>query len=163
VRFGKALQLTNVLRDVPTDLRNGRCYLPARELAALGLSPAELLAAEGARRARPLVLDLVTVALDHYDAAWAYTLDIPRAEFRMRLACAWPLLIGLETLGALARHPDPIGTATPVKIPRAVVRRIVARSAVTVWSNAALARDAARLRARVAPAPAVACASLDVR
>src|SRR5439155_35330 len=33
VRFGKALQLTNVLRDVPADLRHGRCYLPARELA----------------------------------------------------------------------------------------------------------------------------------
>ena len=28
VRFGKALQLTNVLRDVPRDLRIGRCYLP---------------------------------------------------------------------------------------------------------------------------------------
>ncbi len=30
VRFGKALQMTNVLRDVPRDLRAGRCYLPAR-------------------------------------------------------------------------------------------------------------------------------------
>ena len=28
VGFGKALQLTNVLRDVPADLRAGRCYLP---------------------------------------------------------------------------------------------------------------------------------------
>src|SRR5437870_4976362 len=37
VRFGKALQMTNVLRDVPADLAHGRCYLPARELATLGL------------------------------------------------------------------------------------------------------------------------------
>src|SRR5262249_32623030 len=35
VRFGKALQMTNVLRDVPADLRHGRCYLPVRELGAL--------------------------------------------------------------------------------------------------------------------------------
>ena len=48
VRFGKALQLTNVLRDVPADLRHGRCYLPARELGALGLAPADLLDASGA-------------------------------------------------------------------------------------------------------------------
>jgi farnesyl-diphosphate farnesyltransferase len=151
VRFGKALQLTNVLRDVPADLRAGRCYLPAHDLAALGLAPGDLLDPAGARRARPLVTELIGVALGHYDAAWAYTLDIPRTEFRMRLACAWPLLIGLATLSALARHPDPVGVRTPVKIPRAAVRAILARSAVTVWSNAALARDALRMRAAVTP------------
>ena len=43
VGFGKALQLTNVLRDVPADLRAGRCYLPADWLAAEGLRPADLL------------------------------------------------------------------------------------------------------------------------
>src|SRR4029453_14992956 len=32
VRFGKALQMTNVLRDVPADLAHGRGYLPAAEL-----------------------------------------------------------------------------------------------------------------------------------
>ena len=163
VRFGKALQLTNVLRDIPADLRNGRCYLPARELAAVGLTPADLLRGDGARRARPVVANLIAVALEHYDAAWAYTLDIPTAEFRMRLACAWPLLIGLATLGALARHSDPVGTPGPVKIPRARVRQIVARSVVTVWSNAALARDGARLRAWVLPARDAMRAPLDVR
>ncbi|MBI1734102.1 MAG: squalene/phytoene synthase family protein [Candidatus Rokubacteria bacterium] len=163
VRFGKALQLTNVLRDVPADLRAGRCYLPARDLAALGLAPADLLTSGGARRARPLVRQLIAVALEHYDAAWQYTLDIPRAEFRMRLACAWPLLIGLTTLAALARHPDPVGTPAPVKISRAAVRGILARSAVTVWSNAALARDAARLRARAVPDLEAARVSLGAR
>ena len=34
VRFGKGLQLVNILRDLPVDLRNGRCYLPAEELCA---------------------------------------------------------------------------------------------------------------------------------
>ncbi len=28
-RFGKGLQLVNILRDIPRDLRNGRCYVPA--------------------------------------------------------------------------------------------------------------------------------------
>ena len=163
MRFGKALQLTNVLRDVPVDLRTGRCYLPARDLAALGLAPADLLGADGARRARPLVHELIGIAVAHYDAAWMYTLDIPRAEIRMRLACAWPLLIGLATLAALSRHPDPIGAPTPVKISRAAVRGILARSALTVWSDTALARDAARLRARVVRATEPLRAKLGAR
>jgi farnesyl-diphosphate farnesyltransferase len=150
VRFGKALQLTNVLRDVAGDLRHGRCYLPSRELATLGLAPADLLTDDGARRARPLVMRLIGVALEHYEVAWQYTLDIPRREFRMRLACAWPLSIGLGTLAALAEHPDPIAARAPIKLSRAAVRGILVRSAITVWSNAALGRDAARLRARIA-------------
>ena len=28
VRFGKALQMINILRDIPEDLRFGRCYIP---------------------------------------------------------------------------------------------------------------------------------------
>src|SRR5205814_2942737 len=52
VRFGKALQMTNVLRDVPRDLGAGRCYLPARDLAALGLTPADLFDAERSEERR---------------------------------------------------------------------------------------------------------------
>ena len=149
IQFGKALQLTNVLRDIPSDLRGGRCYLPARDLAAIGLTPPDLLTVGGARAARPIVHRWIGVALRHYETAWQYTLDIPRAEFRMRLACAWPLLIGLGTLAALARHDNPVAAHAPVKLPRAAVRALVMRSALTVWSNAALGRNAARLRASI--------------
>jgi farnesyl-diphosphate farnesyltransferase len=138
-----------VLRDVPRDLQNGRCYLPARELATLGLVPSDLLDPERAGRARPLLDRLLGVALGHYDAAWAYTLAIPRREWRMRLACAWPLLIGLGTLEAVAAHPAPLTTPSSIKISRHAVRSILTRSAVSVWSNRALAADAARIRRRI--------------
>jgi len=150
VSFGKALQMTNVLRDVPSDLRNGRCYLPAAELAALGLVPKDLLEPGAAARVRPLYRRLLATTLDHYDVAWRYTLAIPRLEWRMRLACAWPLLIGLATLVALAARPDPLAATIPIKIPRRAVRALLARSVLTVWSDAALAADAARLRGRIA-------------
>ena len=150
VSFGKALQLTNVLRDVPGDLAHGRCYLPARELAALGLGPRDLLEPAGAARALPLYRRLLGVALEHYDVAWDYTLAVPRLEWRMRLACAWPLLIGLATLDALAAHPNPLIAPAPIKISRGAVRALVARSTLTVWSNRALAAQAARVRARIA-------------
>jgi farnesyl-diphosphate farnesyltransferase len=32
IRFGKGLQLVNILRDLPADLKNGRCYLPTQRL-----------------------------------------------------------------------------------------------------------------------------------
>ena len=40
VRFGKGLQLVNILRDLPRDLQQGRCYIPAQRLAKAGLHPA---------------------------------------------------------------------------------------------------------------------------
>lgn len=42
VALGRAMQLTNVLRDVGEDLDRGRRYLPAFELRAFGVSPAAL-------------------------------------------------------------------------------------------------------------------------
>jgi farnesyl-diphosphate farnesyltransferase len=148
IRFGKALQMTNVLRDVPRDLRSGRCYLPADELAARGLAPRDLLDAERTRAARPLFENLLAMTLEHYDVAWRYTLAIPRREWRMRFACTWPLMIGLRTLAVLAAHSDPLAVATPVKISRTVVRRVLAGSALMVWSNRALVTEAAQLRRR---------------
>jgi farnesyl-diphosphate farnesyltransferase len=148
VRFGKALQMTNVLRDVRGDLAHGRCYLPAHELAPLGLSPADLLEARGAARARPLLNRLLGIAAAHYEAAWRYTLAIPRLEWRMRLACTWPLLIGQATLEALAAQDNPLAAA-PVKVRRSDVRAMVAGSTLTVWSNRALAAAGARWRARM--------------
>ncbi len=44
VKLGVALQLTNILRDVGEDWRNGRVYLPQDELAAYGLTEADIAA-----------------------------------------------------------------------------------------------------------------------
>ncbi len=46
VATGKALQLTNICRDVGADARKGRIYLPLDELARCGYSAEKLLAAE---------------------------------------------------------------------------------------------------------------------
>jgi farnesyl-diphosphate farnesyltransferase len=151
VRFGKALQLTNVLRDVPRDLRLGRCYLPRRDLSRLGLAPADLLTPAAAPVVRPLLVELINVALDHYEAGWQYTFAIPAAETRMRLACAWPLLIGLRTLDLLARTPDWLDPAITLKVPRVGVYGLMAHSLATVWSSRALDRQARRLKERIRP------------
>jgi 15-cis-phytoene synthase len=43
VYLGKALQLTNILRDVKTDAARGRIYLPQSELKKFNVSEAEIL------------------------------------------------------------------------------------------------------------------------
>jgi farnesyl-diphosphate farnesyltransferase len=149
IRFGKALQMTNILRDLAKDLRIGRCYLPRQELERLGLVPTDLLNPAALPRLRPLITELLALALEHFEVGWAYTLTIPPAEWRMRLACAWPLLIGLRTLGLLIESPNLLDPGQPIKIPRSMVYAILIRSLVLVWSKRLLASEAQRLRARI--------------
>jgi 15-cis-phytoene synthase len=42
IKLGVALQITNILRDIGEDWRSGRLYLPMNELAACGLTEADL-------------------------------------------------------------------------------------------------------------------------
>jgi phytoene synthase len=42
IQLGLALQVTNIIRDVAKDLRNGRIYLPQEDLARFNYSEAEL-------------------------------------------------------------------------------------------------------------------------
>ena len=153
-RFGQGLQLVNVLRDLPRDLRLGRCYLPRVELARLGLAPGDLLAPAAGPRARPLLDALIRDALESLDAGRRYALAVPRREARLRLACLWPLLIGLGTLARIRLADDLLDPAVTVKVPRAELRRILVRSVALVWSNGALDAWARRLAAQ-AGAPAL--------
>jgi 15-cis-phytoene synthase len=43
IDLGKALQLTNIMRDVGVDARAGRVYLPQRDLRAFGVTEEDLL------------------------------------------------------------------------------------------------------------------------
>ena len=96
VRFGIALQMTNILRDVPKDLRIGRCYLPQAELARTGLRPQDLMDSAKAELARPLLIWGIRRTLDRFADAQRYILAIPRRNLRLRLAALWPVLIGLS-------------------------------------------------------------------
>lgn len=144
VRFGKGLQLTNILRDLAQDLRIGRCYLPRTDLIALGVEPEQLCGAdrlEAMQKVRPLLNELLEVTLRHYQEGWVYTQAIPRREWQLRLACVWPLLIGAATVRLLRDAPDLLDPAIRVKIPRAHLYRLLLGSVVTVWSNRALTRQ----------------------
>src|SRR2546425_10099258 len=106
IRFGKGLQLTNVLRDLASDLRRGRCYIPIAVLEPAGLRPADLLDPATLPKFRPVLTRLLRIALEHLDQGWLYTMAIPSREVRLRLACAWPILFAVKTLQRLSASPS---------------------------------------------------------
>jgi farnesyl-diphosphate farnesyltransferase len=151
VRFGQGLQLVNVLRDLPRDLRIGRCYLPSADLTTLGLVPHDLLSPAALPRVRPLLDALIDEALANLDQGRAYTLAVPRREARLRLASLWPLLIGLGTLAQLRRTENLLDPSVVVKVSRRDVRWLLARSLALVWSDRGLDAWSRGLAAQVRP------------
>ena len=136
VRFGKGLQLVNILRDVAADLRKGRCYLPAQGLAGANLKPEDLLQPSNEPRLRPLYRAYLDRAEANLLAGWAYTQALPRRYVRVRLACAWPILIGRETLNRL-RTGNALDPAQRIKVSRREVRQFMVRSVLLYpWPGA---------------------------
>ncbi len=127
VRFGKGLQLVNILRDLPHDLRQGRCYLPADNLAAIGLTPADLLDPANEFHLRPLYNEYLAQAEAHLVAGWEYTNTLPTNQTRLRIACAWPILIGMKTIEKLYVG-NPLDPAVSLKATRGEVRWIIFKS-----------------------------------
>ncbi len=147
--FGKALQLTNVLRDIPKDLRIGRCYLPRMQLAAMGLSPEDLLDPSNGSAARPLLVAWLKAALEYYSSAEKYLLAIPRRCLRIRMAVLWPIVIGLATLASLARNEQWLDPGHSTRVSRGWVYRTMAMSWPSVHSNLIVSAWISRLRSKV--------------
>lgn len=130
VRFGKGLQLVNILRDIPADLHKGRCYIPSKKLAEISLSPSDLLRTENEPGFRPLYNRYLNIAEAHLVVGWEYTNLIPFSQMRVRLACAWPILIGFQTITRL-RTGNVLDPGQRIKISRKDVRGIMVRSIIT--------------------------------
>lgn len=126
VRFGKGLQLTNIVKDIAHDLQRGRCYVPAPMLAEAGLTGRDLLDQRNRARFQPVLNKLVRMAVEHLDQGWLYAMAVPRYETRLRLSCMWPILSAGESLKLVMNSPDLLNPAVKVKIPRSQVYQIMA-------------------------------------
>src|SRR5262245_53428634 len=107
-RYGTALQLINVLRDVGSDLRTGRCYFPEHELNAAHLSPLQIFSEP--ERFQPIY----RIWLEKAKAGLVSGMEYSRAinNRRVRAATVLPALIGARTLA-------PFGAAGPAALKRA--------------------------------------------
>jgi farnesyl-diphosphate farnesyltransferase len=140
VQYGKGLQLINILRDAGSDLREGRCYLPADELDLLGLAPDQVLTNHG--RAEPVMEHWREKAGRDLAAGLEYACAI--RPWRVRLATALPALIGARTLSLLRATGSEV-FAHKVKVTRAEVREIVLSTALKLASPHSLRKTFHRL------------------
>ena len=117
IRFGKALQMINILRDIPEDLRFGRCYIPSEALARHGLTPEDLLNKNNIEKFRPLYDEYLDITNDHLDAAVEYIKMLPETQFRLRASCMLPVLIGQRTV-TLLREGNILDSSDRIKVTR---------------------------------------------
>jgi farnesyl-diphosphate farnesyltransferase len=140
IRYGKGLQLVNILRDIAKDVRMGRCYFPAEQLAAHGLTldkvkadPAKLVPVTASWRAR---------CREHLECGLQY-LDALQHK-RLRFATALPLLLGIRTL-ALINQADANALVQGVKVSRGDVAKILLEAGIANLKKGGLRRLATRL------------------
>jgi farnesyl-diphosphate farnesyltransferase len=117
IRFGKALQMINILRDIPEDLRFGRCYIPGHRLEEHGLTPNDLLDSSNIAKFRPLYDTYLDLTSEHLDAAVEYIRMIPDRQLRLKAASMLPVLIGQRTV-TLLREGNILDSEEKIKITR---------------------------------------------
>ncbi len=99
VYLGKALQLTNILRDVRADAERGRIYLPLDELAKFGVTAEEILRFQYSSRFLALAENVAGRARHFYQQA---RITLPDGDRRAMVAAElmgsvyWRLLRKLE-------------------------------------------------------------------
>ena len=135
VSFGKALQYTNILRDLPKDLRSGRCYIPCEVLAQFlpGGSPHRSL-----ESCRVYLKPFVAAALEHFRKALEYIKMTPKRFILLRLSTIWPVAIGLGTFAAMGESRFWPAFGKRVKVSRRWVYAMILLSLLLVPSNTLL-------------------------
>ena len=99
VHLGKALQITNILRDVRNDAERGRIYLPLEELGRYGVDEESLLALHYSPEFHQAAASMAVRARVHYQKASAL---LPAQDRRAMVAAEsmgavyWSLLRELE-------------------------------------------------------------------
>ena len=134
IRFGKALQMINILRDIPSDLSIGRCYIPKDRLSEYGLGPSDLLDPDSMNSFRALYSAYLDLTCEHLDFAEEYISIIPREYRSLRLSCLLPVVIGRRTI-ALLRDKNVLNPGKPIKIGRRAIGLILFQCKLAVRSK----------------------------
>ncbi|MCC7368294.1 MAG: phytoene/squalene synthase family protein [Chloroflexi bacterium] len=93
---GIGMQLTNIVRDVDADLRQGRIYLPAEEIARFGGAEEALQR----RRMSPALGDLLQLHVERADRYYlAGSAGVPELPARVR----YPILVAIDLYREILR------------------------------------------------------------
>jgi len=133
--IGRALQITNILRDIAHDAAISRCYLPLTDLTAHDLMPQDLPDKKNYKKLRPVVYKWISWGLGNISRAPDFMAKIPRRQFGARAAAAWPILWSLDTFLLLAQSKNLLDKTQRVKIPRKTIYLTMLASPFFCCSN----------------------------
>lgn len=149
-RVGDALQIVNILRDLPKDLRLGRCYFPQSDLESAHLSAKDLLKTENSARFGPIKQKWISWGKQNLTEGTSYYSLLSKADPRIRASVAWPILWTADTFIKLAQEPELLDVQKRVKIPRSTIYRTMFFTPLILASNsifyAWLGRKLAKIR-----------------
>ena len=91
------------------------------------MRPEDLLEPGNEGKFRPVYAGYLDRAEAHLSAGWAYTNALPGRCMRVRLACAWPILIGVRTLAKL-RSGNVLDAKQRIKVTRLEMKRLMVQS-----------------------------------
>ena len=141
VNYGRGLQLINILRDIGDDLRDGRCYMPAEELAGAHISVDSIFA----NRERFALVHTRWRREAEKNIADGIEYSVAIQNRRVRVASALPALIGARTL-ALIRDAGTAVLDRKVKVPRQEVRAVLTTLTARLGSRRTIRALYERLR-----------------
>jgi farnesyl-diphosphate farnesyltransferase len=133
--IGRALQITNILRDLAQDIKIARCYLPLADLTANNLMPQDLLEKKNYKKLLPVIFKWINWGAENISAAPAFLAKIPRRSFFTRAAVAWPVLWSLDTLYLLAKTNNLLDKKAVVKISKKTIYLTIFLSPMFCCSN----------------------------
>ncbi len=139
IRFGKALQMINILRDIPADLSLGRCYIPRSKLEGYGITPTDLLEPSSMDSFRPLYDEYLDLTDEYLTSAVQYIEMLPHWKFRLRAACMFPVIIGKRTVSKL-REGNVLDPSNRIKIDRSEIKDVIKKVVLSVPSRQASIR-----------------------
>lgn len=117
--LGKALQYTNILRDIGNDAERGRVYLPAEELQRHGVAVEDILAHRPSAGFLRLASAFAGRAREYYRKARATLPPIDRQSMvaaELMGAVYWKLLRRLEKEQFPVLTPEPVRLGKPHKL-----------------------------------------------
>jgi len=132
--FGQGLQMTNILKDIWADKRDGRCWLPQDLFRSTSLDLADFEVATSSPNFRPVMLRLAATALEHLGNAVEYIQLVPRRQTGVRLFCLLAVGMAYATLNQVMQA-SPFSSDYQPKISRSTVRGVMLAAPVVCRSN----------------------------
>jgi farnesyl-diphosphate farnesyltransferase len=131
--YGLALQTVNVIRGMRKDYERGWVFVPRSVYEHFGLTRDSLFDPANMEQAMAVVDVLAEKAERHLRLGLDYVSAFPVREYRVRLACMWPLFFAVRTLAVSRNNANVL--LNEAKMGRDQVRRIMHDTTLLGWSN----------------------------